>query len=68
MRGLFSCMAGACAALAFGASAEVGWRRVGPGGGGWIQSLLASRHDGDTLDVGYDVGGFFSARIKDGFQ
>lgn len=35
------------------------WRNVGPGGGGWIQSLLASRGGVDELFVGCDVGGFY---------
>ncbi|MDX9982228.1 MAG: hypothetical protein RBU25_19565, partial [Lentisphaeria bacterium] len=35
------------------------WRNVGPGGGGWIQSILASRHDPEELLVGCDVGGFY---------
>ncbi|MBO4286555.1 MAG: hypothetical protein J5985_00115 [Kiritimatiellae bacterium] len=37
----------------------VQWRYVGPGGGGWIQSLLASRHSPNRMFVGGDVGGFF---------
>ena len=35
------------------------WRSVGPGGGGWIQSILWSRHAKDRLFVGCDVGGFY---------
>lgn len=35
------------------------WRTVGPGGGGWIQSMLWSRHDRDRFFVGCDVGGFY---------
>lgn len=35
------------------------WRNIGPGGGGWIQSILASRHDPEELLVGCDVGGFY---------
>jgi photosystem II stability/assembly factor-like uncharacterized protein len=35
------------------------WRNIGPGGGGWIQSILASRHDANELLVGCDVGGFY---------
>lgn len=38
---------------------DVQWRCVGPGGGGWIQSILASRHSTETLFVGCDVGGFY---------
>jgi photosystem II stability/assembly factor-like uncharacterized protein len=40
------------------------WRCVGPGGGGWIQSMLASRHRAETFFVGCDVGGFY--RSDDG--
>ena len=35
------------------------WRSVGPGGGGWIQSMLWSRHARDRFFVGCDVGGFY---------
>jgi photosystem II stability/assembly factor-like uncharacterized protein len=35
------------------------WRNIGPGGGGWIQSIQASRHDVNGLLVGCDVGGFY---------
>lgn len=35
------------------------WRNLGPGGGGWIQSICASPHDRDELFVGCDVGGFY---------
>jgi len=48
--------------LACGASLAgdgVAWRNVGPGGGGWIQSVLASRHGRDVFFVGCDVGGFY---------
>ncbi len=41
------------------ATESVGWRNVGPGGGGWIQSILWSRHAKDRLFVGCDVGGFY---------
>jgi hypothetical protein len=36
-----------------------GWRNLGPGGGGWIQSICASPHERDELFVGCDVGGFY---------
>ena len=37
----------------------VQWRNVGPGGGGWIQSLCLSRWDRDLVYCGCDVGGFY---------
>lgn len=37
----------------------VAWRSVGPGGGGWIQSMCWSRFDAKRLFVGCDVGGFY---------
>jgi len=40
------------------------WRNLGPGGGGWIQSICASPHDEEELFVGCDVGGFY--RSTDG--
>ncbi len=41
------------------AAENIPWRSVGPGGGGWIQSILWSRHAKDRLFVGCDVGGFY---------
>ena len=41
------------------AEERASWRSVGPGGGGWIQSILWSRHAKDRLFVGCDVGGFY---------
>ena len=35
------------------------WHLVGPGGGGWIQSVAYSPHNPRTLFVGCDVGGFY---------
>ncbi len=35
------------------------WNLVGPGGGGWIQSVAYSPHDSQTLYMGCDVGGFY---------
>ncbi len=37
----------------------VEWRNIGPGGGGWIQSMLLSQHDAERFYVGCDVGGFY---------
>ena len=37
----------------------VEWRNVGPGGGGWVPAICASRHSPDRLWVGCDVGGVF---------
>ena len=38
------------------------WRSVGPGGGGWIQSIACDPRDPDTLYVGCDVGGYYLSR------
>ncbi len=35
------------------------WRSVGPGGGGYIQTVQPSRHSAERLMVGCDVGGFY---------
>lgn len=35
------------------------WRNVGPGGGGWIETVLASQHAPDRFWVGCDVGGVY---------
>jgi len=40
-------------------SEEVQWRLVGPGGGGWIQSIAWDPQDPNILYVGGDVGGFY---------
>lgn len=42
------------------------WTNIGPGGGGWIQSVQAGRHNTNALFVGCDVGGFY--RSDDGGQ
>lgn len=39
--------------------ADVEWRNVGPGGGGWLQSMTASRHAPERLWIGCDVGGVY---------
>lgn len=46
----------------FGRAADIVWRNVGPGGGGWIQSLKCDPHDGNTIYLGCDVGGFYISR------
>ncbi len=46
-------------AIAAAAAPAPHWRNIGPGGGGWIQSICASPHDIDELFVGCDVGGFY---------
>ena len=38
---------------------DIVWRSVGPGGGGWIQSIAFDPRDPDVLYVGCDVGGFY---------
>jgi photosystem II stability/assembly factor-like uncharacterized protein len=35
------------------------WQNLGPGGGGWIQSICASPHWRNVLLVGCDVGGLY---------
>lgn len=40
-------------------SSEVRWQLVGPGGGGWVQSVAFDSKDTNTLYVGCDVGGFY---------
>jgi len=37
------------------------WRNVGPGGGGWIESVAMHPTDTDTIYVGCDVGGFYKS-------
>ena len=38
---------------------DITWRLIGPGGGGWIQSIAWDPHDPEILYVGCDVGGFY---------
>lgn len=38
---------------------DIVWKSVGPGGGGWIQSITWDPTDADTLHVGGDVGGYY---------
>ena len=40
------------------------WVNIGPGGGGWVQSMTASRYAAERLWVGSDVAGVF--RSEDG--
>ena len=37
----------------------IGWRSVGPGGGGWIQSIAWDPVNAEILHVGCDVGGYY---------
>ena len=53
------CCVCSCLFLVGLAQAEPVWRNLGPGGGGWIQSICASPHDSAELFVGCDVGGFY---------
>lgn len=39
--------------------AHATWRNVGPGGGGWIESIRVSDHAPDRMLVGCDVAGLF---------
>lgn len=49
------------ASLAFASTppSAITWHNIGPGGGGWIQSICASPYARDGLFVGCDVGGFY---------
>ena len=38
---------------------DITWQSVGPGGGGWIQSITWDPIDAETLHVGCDVGGYY---------
>jgi len=37
------------------------WQNIGPGGGGWFQTIASSPHDTNVLCVGGDVGGFYKS-------
>jgi photosystem II stability/assembly factor-like uncharacterized protein len=41
---------------------DIAWKNVGPGGGGWIQSLAFDPRDPETIYLGCDVGGFYISR------
>lgn len=38
---------------------DISWRNIGPGGGGWVQSIVCDPHDPNTTYLGSDVGGFY---------
>ncbi|MBC7287834.1 MAG: hypothetical protein H5T86_07275, partial [Armatimonadetes bacterium] len=38
---------------------DIAWRNIGPGGGGWIQSIAADPLRPNVLHVGCDVGGYY---------
>ncbi len=38
---------------------DIEWTNIGPGGGGWIQSLACDPRDPDVIYLGCDVGGFY---------
>mgnify|MGYP005836258593 CR=1 FL=1 len=42
--------------------ADITWRPVGPGGGGWIEAIACDPRDPDTIYLGCDVGGFYVSR------
>jgi len=46
------------------AGGDITWRNVGPGGGGWIQSIACDPARENVLHVGCDVGGYY--RSDDG--
>ena len=43
-------------------AADITWRNIGPGGGGWIQSLATDPFDPQRLHLGCDVGGYYPSR------
>jgi photosystem II stability/assembly factor-like uncharacterized protein len=52
-------LAGSAVTAAEADGAALAWTRIGPGGGGWIQSVAWDPHAPETLYVGCDVGGFY---------
>jgi len=50
----------ACAAICLSEAAPV-WRNLGPGGGGWIQSVTLDPHDPRVIHIGCDVGGYYQS-------
>jgi len=60
-------LAACCLSFSLLCSAATGaptWNNLGPGGGGWIESICASPHDLNELFAGCDIGGFY--RSTDG--
>ena len=49
---------------ALSADSVLVWRNMGPGGGGWIQSVTLDPRTPETIHVGCDVGGYY--RSNDG--
>lgn len=41
------------------AGSDLTWRNVGPGGGGWIESIACDPQRENVLHVGCDVGGYY---------
>jgi hypothetical protein len=41
------------------------WRNIGPGSGGWIESITASAYHADEVFVDCDVGGFYQSEDAD---
>ena len=48
-----------CLLTLLSGAGEGEWKLLGPGGGGWIQSMTAHPTDSRTLLLGCDVGGFY---------
>lgn len=48
----------ACACLLLFPASAGAWRNVGPGAGGWVKTIVFSRHDPNRYFVGSDVNGF----------
>ena len=51
-------LCGALVCILLGTQASQ-WVNIGPGGGGWVQSMAASRYAAERLWVGSDVAGVF---------
>lgn len=43
------------------APADIAWKNIGPGGGGWIPCVAVSPHDSKVVYAGCDVGGFYKS-------
>jgi photosystem II stability/assembly factor-like uncharacterized protein len=51
-----------CLSALPGLAGDITWKTIGPGGGGWIQSLACDPGDPNVIYLGCDVGGFYVSR------